>query len=877
MRLGIRDSGREDGMVSDATRGNDKFRAFLEHAPDAFYAHDAQGNLSDVNLSACQSLGYSRQELLALNVLDIEQGFDLQAARNLWEQIKPGETLRFHGTHRRKDGSLFPVEVHATAQIHRGEKTLFAQVRDITERQYAASLRDRQTRFYEALIQLNQAIVRQQGEAELLHLVCRLAVEYGGMQGAWIGQERDGAIVPVTAYGQGRELLEGVALPLRPEEHAGCGITASAWRDRRRVVVNDCHPDPAGPSGPDCPTRFGWAAAAAFPLLRHGKSYAVLTVGSSQGGAFDDAITVLFEQALRDLAFAFDTYEREAERRRAMDTIKAQHDFLRAILEAEPECVKVVAPNGKLIHMNPAGLAMLEAESVQEIQQCGLLDFVPQPYRTAFSEFHQSVCAGGSGSLEFPLIGRKGTRRWVETHATPLRNPKGEVTAMLGITRDITEKKHASELIWRQANFDLLTELPNRNMFYDLLHHEIRRAQRDGTLVGVLFIDLDRFKEVNDTLGHQIGDMLLMEAARRIVSSVRKSDTVARLGGDEFTVILPQLRNTNHVEKVAQVIIDRLAEPFDLSQTKGPAHVSASIGITLYPNDANDVELLLSNADQAMYAAKGAGRNRYSFFTRSLQEKAQSKVKLMNDLRGALQSDQLEMHFQPVVDLATGRIQKAESLLRWRHPERGAILPAEFIPVAEETGLIVELGDWAFREASRWASRWAQRRPGFQVSVNMSPVQFRNQNGALGSWMDHLRGLGISGRNIVIEITESLLLEADQAVNHQLGGFRDARIEVAIDDFGTGYSSLSYINRFPIDYLKIDQSFVHDLTPGSQHHALSKAIIVMGHELGLKVIAEGIETDSQRSMLRLAGCDYGQGYLFSQPVSPETFEARVFG
>ncbi|MDE1990678.1 MAG: EAL domain-containing protein, partial [Betaproteobacteria bacterium] len=205
------------------------------------------------------------------------------------------------------------------------------------------------------------------------------------------------------------------------------------------------------------------------------------------------------------------------------------------------------------------------------------------------------------------------------------------------------------------------------------------------------------------------------------------------------------------------------------------------------------------------------------------------------------------------------------------------IHPAEFIPVAEETGLIVELGDWAFREASRWASRWAQQRPGFQVSVNMSPAQFRHQGSVLGSWMDHLHTLGITGRNIVIEITESLLLEADQAVNHQLGGFRDARIEVAIDDFGTGYSSLSYINRFPIDYLKIDQSFVHDLTPGSQHHALSKAIIVMGHELGLKVIAEGIETDDQRSMLRHAGCDYGQGYLFSRPVSPEIFEAHVFG
>ncbi|MDE1942183.1 MAG: EAL domain-containing protein [Betaproteobacteria bacterium] len=864
-------------MSPQAKGSKDKFRVFLEQAPDAFYAHDAQGNITDVNRSACQNLGYSQQELLALNVLDIEQDFDLPSAQVLWDQIKPGETLRFRGTHRRKDGSLFPVEVHATAQVHEGEKTVFSQVRDITDRLRTASQLERQTKFYEALSQINQAIVRMEEESELFPLVCRMAVEHGGMQLAWVGQARGNAIVPVASWGEGREKLDGFSVGLRPGDGGDCEMTAMAWKERRRVVVNDARNDADADRWQDSAKRLGWVSAGAFPVLRRGKTYAVLTLCHPQAEVFDATVTGLFDEVLGDIAFALDAFEREAERRRAMDTVKAQNDFLRAILEAEPECVKVVAPNGKLIHMNPAGLAMLEVDSVQEIQQCGLLNFIPPPYRNAFSEFHQSVCAGGSGSFEFPLIGKKGTHRWLETHATPLRNPKGEVTAMLGVTRDVTEKKHASELIWRQANFDQLTELPNRNMFYDLLNHEIRRAQRDDTLLAVLFIDLDRFKEVNDTLGHQMGDLLLMEAARRITSCVRKSDTVARLGGDEFTVILPQLRSTNHVEKVAQVIIDRLAEPFALAPSKGSAHVSASVGITLFPNDAADVELLISNADQAMYAAKGAGRNRFSFFTRSLQEKAQTKLKLINDLRTALRSNQFQMHFQPVVDLATGRIQKAESLLRWQHPERGTVHPAEFIPVAEETGLIVELGDWAFREASRWASRWAQQRPGFQVSVNMSPVQFRNQGSALGSWMDHLHTLGITGRNIVIEITESLLLEADQAVNHQLGGFRDARIEVAIDDFGTGYSSLSYINRFPIDYLKIDQSFVHDLTPGSQHHALSKAIIVMGHELGLKVIAEGIETDGQRSMLRLAGCDYGQGYLFSQPVAPDTFEAHVFG
>ncbi len=848
--------------------GRDKFRVFLEQAPDAFFAHDLEGRITDVNRNACINLGYSSQELLSMSVLDIEQDFDPASAKRLWAQFAPGKTRQFNGTHRRKDGTTFPVEVHATAIMQEeGEAIVFALVRDISARMLVEDRLERQSKLYKALSEVNQAIVRMEDEKGLFPLVCRMAVEFGGMKLAWVGLERGGrTIAPVVSHGAGQDTLKNIVIATSADMPAGRGPTSVAWRDREVVVDNDLPQD-----------ALPWRAMGAFPILRKGKSYAVLTVYHDEAGAFDDTIIRLLDEMARDVAYALDAFDREDARKRATETIKAQNDFLKAILEAEPECVKVVSPTGKLIHMNPAGLAMLEVRDLREAQQMGIEEFITPGHREAFREFHRSICAGGSGMLEFPLVGKNGAQRWLETHATPLRNAKGEVTAMLGVTRDVTEKKRANELIWRQANFDLLTELPNRNMFYDLLSHEIRRAQRDETIVSVLFIDLDRFKEVNDTLGHQTGDQLLMEAARRIVSCVRKSDTVARLGGDEFTVILPQLRSTDHVEKIAQIILDSLAEPFQLSEDKGQVYISASIGITLFPMDAGDIESLLSNADQAMYAAKSSGRNRYSFFTHSLQERAQSRLKLLNDLRVALKKDQLEMHFQPVVDLVTGRVNKAESLMRWRHPERGMVNPAEFIPLAEETGLIVEIGDWAFREASRWASRWAQRRPGFKVSINMSPVQFHNKVSGLGSWLDYMQTLGLSGRNIVIEITENLLLDANPAVNLQLNDFRDAQIQVAIDDFGTGYSSLSYINRFPIDYLKIDQSFVHDLVPGSQHHALSKAIIVMGHELGFKVIAEGIETDAQRDILRLAGCDYGQGFLFAQPIPPEEFETRVFG
>lgn len=437
---------------------------------------------------------------------------------------------------------------------------------------------------------------------------------------------------------------------------------------------------------------------------------------------------------------------------------------------------------------------------------------------------------------------------------------------------DITEKKQSEELIWKQANFDMLTGLPNRRMFRDRLAQEIKKERRAGLSLALLFIDLDHFKEVNDTHGHLIGDDLLIEVARRIRGCTRDSDTVARLGGDEFTVILTQLEDSKFAEVVAQKIINCMAEPFVLVEEL--VYVSASIGITLYPDDAFEVEQLLKNADQAMYAAKNMGRSRFSYFTYTLQIAVQSRVRLIHDLRVALAAGQFRVYFQPIVDLATGRIHKAEALLRWDHPERGMIGPAEFIPLAEESGLIIEIGDWVFREATRWLNRWHGIIPhGFQISVNASPVQFRTEgNIPHDTWSDYLDSLGIPGTSVIIEITEGLLLDAEPDIVNRLLRFRDAGIQVAIDDFGIGYSSLSYLKKFDIDYLKIDQSFVRMLGTNNNDRALCEAIIVMAHKLGLGVIAEGVETEEERQWLIDAGCDSMQGFLISEPVTPERFE-----
>lgn len=463
---------------------------------------------------------------------------------------------------------------------------------------------------------------------------------------------------------------------------------------------------------------------------------------------------------------------------------------------------------------------------------------------------------------------------WVSDRGQLITRTETHLPLMMSGTHiDITEKKEAEQEIWRQANYDSLTRLPNRRFFNQHLLAALLSATEHNQRIALLALDLDRFKEVNDTLGHHRGDELLIQAGQRICNEVDAQATVARLGGDEFAVMLV-MASDHALAALCERLLASLSSSYVLEEER--VFVTASIGVSIFPDDAANAAEMMRHSDQAMYDAKSNGRNQYRFFTPAMQEALATRMALARDLRLAVANGELRDYYQPIVDLNSGEIVKAESLMRWQHPVRGLIAPAVFIPVAEEIGAIIEMGDWIFQQA---ANRFLQWQPlvgeTFAISVNKSPVQFTGHRLSKNDWVTYLNHLGIEGRRIVVEITEGLLLNPDPEIEGILLHFRDAGIQVAIDDFGTGYSSLSYLTKFDIDYLKIDQSFTRHLRAGNESYVLCEAIIVMAHKLGLKVIAEGVETALQRDLLRDIHCDYAQGFFYSPPVSAEVFQLML--
>jgi diguanylate cyclase (GGDEF)-like protein/PAS domain S-box-containing protein len=457
--------------------------------------------------------------------------------------------------------------------------------------------------------------------------------------------------------------------------------------------------------------------------------------------------------------------------------------------------------------------------------------------------------------------------RVIDVEATARQFMQDGHLVWLTLINDITERKLAEERLLHLAHYDVLTSLPNRVLFYDRLKQALAQAKRNQWIIGVMFIDVDRFKNVNDTLGHAVGDRLLQRVSERLIRSVRAGDTVGRLGGDEFAIVLSNLSSAQDANLIAQKIMVSFKEPLKLAGVE--LYVTASIGITLYPDDSTDQETLIKNADAAMYRAKDVGRNSFRFYTPEMNARALEHLSLENSLRGALERDEFVLYYQPKASLADGSIVGVEALLRWQHPDRGLVSPGEFMPVLEETGLIIPVGEWVLKAVCEQIRTW--RRAGIApvpVAVNFSPRQFASRD--LGDTIKRiLDEQQVDPRLIEVEITESSLMSNLEDTALILNYVGNLGVGLSIDDFGTGYSSLAYLKRFPFDVLKVDRSFVKDLTTDADDATITRALISMAHNLGLKVVAEGVETEAQLAFLVEHGCDEIQGFYFSRPLIPE--------
>jgi len=454
---------------------------------------------------------------------------------------------------------------------------------------------------------------------------------------------------------------------------------------------------------------------------------------------------------------------------------------------------------------------------------------------------------------------------------TGIRDSSGRLVQFVSIFNDISARKADEELIRYQATYDSLTALPNRNLFLDRVKIALKQARRNNSKLALLLLDLDRFKWINDTLGHKAGDTVLQETAARLKKAVRESDTVARLGGDEFAIILPEITHYLDAENIANKIFSFFREPLTIDGHE--IHISGSIGITIFPDDADNIDTLQMNADSAMYSAKENGRNCFHYFTPQLQEKAERHLLLINYLQQALKKDEFDVYYQPVIDQFSNKITSAEALIRWQHPQLGFISPEEFIPIAENSGLIRDIGDWVVRRVAQNMQRWQQLglKP-IHIAINKSAHQFSG-NSCDESWCDIFDRYHIDMNRITVEITETVLMGKERSHVAVLSKMQEQGMKISLDDFGTGYSSLSYLKRFPVDILKIDRSFIQDVTENASDAMLVEMILSLAEKMNIDVVAEGVEEKEQLNFLKERNCRFIQGYFFSKPLPITEFEA----
>ncbi len=851
----------------DATRLQ-RFRAAIDTSTDMIYLVDPVTlRFIDVNQTACDASGLTRNQLLRrgpVEMIDIPADELRDRYARLIEEGRSSQMVREVTS---PEGEPAFVEVHSRAAMISGRWVIIGSSRDVTRRRLMEERSERLQQMFSALSETNAAILRADSVDALFDNVCNAAIKGGRFHiAAIVAPDESGRLRSRARAGMTTDRLPRASISIQSDTSAGGGISGQAWRSGKPVISNDFQADPRLRHWADYAREYHLHSAAALPIRERGRLEALLLFYAGERNVFDPEIVRLLESMTENVSYALDSFASERERQRAEQQIRESEARFRSLTSLSSDFyweqdrdLRFTKYEGHVVgEANHHAVRRMIGKRLEE------LPFL-QPDQTGWEVLRATQRRHETfRDFEFNFVNANGVKYHFSFSGEPILDESGHFLGYRGISRDITEKKSIVEQIRFLATHDSLTGLPNRVMFMELLNQTIRSARRyPEHSFAVLFIDLDRFKSVNDTYGHHAGDLLLKDVAERLRQPLRESDVVARLGGDEFVVLLQHLKSPLQAEQTATKLLRIFDTPLQVS---GHAYdISASIGISFYGRDAMDAETLMQHADSAMYIAKDEGRNNAQFYLEEINRRNRQRIRMERLLRGALARDELSVHYQARLSADGLSILGVEALLRWNSPELGSVPPASFIPIAEESGLILDIGAWVLQKACGQLAAWAQESGAPPaLSVNLSARQFSDPE-LLTVVSRALQDSGYPAERLELEITESIVMRDTRRAIQVMHRIRDLGVHLALDDFGTGYSSLGQLKNYPLDTLKIDRTFVAELSESRRDRAIVQAIITMGHTLGLGVVAEGVETREQLIFLREQGCDQIQGYFCHRP------------
>ncbi|MBI4996734.1 MAG: EAL domain-containing protein [Rhodocyclales bacterium] len=856
-----------------------KLSRVVEQSPVSVVVTDLDGRIEYVNPKFRELSGYSADELIGATHRIVQSGrTPPETYREMWATLLAGRDWHGELLNRRKNGELYwENEVISPITDAGGSITNFVSVKeDVTQRKLAQDELLRLNRTLTMLSACNQALVRAKDEQELLDTISSRMVELGGYLGVWVGyaeHDEDRSVRPATLSGiPDNAFAASLTQVSWADTETGRCPTGTAIRTGEVVVAYDLRTDPCFAPWRETAFRFEMNAAVALPLKAGDEVLGAISLYARAADAFDDQEIALLQELADDLAYGIKALREAAVRRRMeQELLLGRH-----AIDSSNDGIMITdssLQDRPLIYVNSAFERITGYTSAEALGRNARFLLAGDMEQVGMEELRCALREQRTAKVVLRNYRKDGSLFWNELSLAPVHDEAGQVRHFVSIINDITERKDYEGQLEYQAGHDALTRLANRNLLADRLEQAIARAKRYKSMVAVMLLDLDRFKLVNDGLGHDVGDALLSIIAQRLTACVRSIDTVARLGGDEFVVVMTELDSELDVAPTARKLLGLVSQPMTIAEREIVA--TASLGIALYPKDAEHASALLRNADVAMYRAKELGRNSMQFYTAALNASTLARLELDTALRRALERDEFVLYYQPKVELQRGQVIGAEALIRWHHPQLGMVAPGDFIPIAEETGLIGPIGEWALDHAVAQLKAWqGEGLPNVCLAVNLSARQFQQENLAKVV-AQALRLHDIDAQYLELEVTESAVMQDPAKTVDTLRELKRIGVHLALDDFGTGYSSLNYLKRFPIDSLKIDQSFVRDITTDPDDAAIALTVITLAHSLKLRVVAEGVETEAQLSILRRHRCDEIQGYYFSRPLPADAFAALL--